>query len=74
MCAHIDKHSINTEDMKVMFMHSSHSLAFLAAKPATSNHHHQTSQLAMDAFLLSVMQNEDTLHAKDTTLQQYLLY
>lgn len=28
----------------------------------------------MDAFLLSVVQNGDTLHAKDTTFQQYLLY
>lgn len=35
------------------------------------------SQCVMDAFLLSIMQNGDTLHAKDAKyldLQQYLLY
>lgn len=32
------------------------------------------SELATDAFFLSVMQNGDTLHAKDTSFQQYLLY
>lgn len=45
--------------------------------PATSIHHHQMSQPVMNAFLLSIMQNGATLHAKDAKyldLQQYLLY
>lgn len=45
--------------------------------PESSIHHHQMSQPVMDTFLLSIMQNGDTLHAKDAKhldLQQYLLY
>ena len=74
MYAHSEKHPANTEDMQITFTYFSYSLTFWQHMPATSIHHHQMSQPVMDALLLSIMQNGDTLHAKDMKyldLQQY---